>query len=78
MQRYVTTFQITNHDTFCALDCECNKEGSINFLCNDDGICTCKNGIEGDRCSRCKQGYSGFPNCQKAQLGKYILDWAWY
>ena len=46
------------------LDCECHKDGSVNSVCNQDGICTCKDDVEGDRCSRCKPNHFGFPSCQ--------------
>ena len=45
-------------------DCECDKLGSMNLTCSDKGICNCKEGVEGDRCSRCKPNFHGFPNCQ--------------
>ena len=57
-------FKLTYGQSFKFLDCECNLEGSINSVCNNDGLCSCKDGIDGDRCSRCKANMFGFPNCQ--------------
>ena len=52
------------------VDCECHEEGSMNQTCVDDGVCTCKEGIEGDRCSRCKPNHFNFPQCE----GIWILS----
>ena len=48
------------------LACECDLEGSTDLSCNADGICSCKDKIEGDQCKACKPGYYQHPNC----LGK--------
>ena len=48
------------------LACECDPEGSTELNCNADGICSCKDNVEGDQCKACKPGYYQHPNC----LGK--------
>lgn len=50
-----------------ALDCECDKDGSLETKVCDyfGGQCECRENVIGRRCSRCKTGYFGFPNCQK-------------
>ena len=49
---------------FLIIDCECDRQGSLSQTCSRDGICSCKDGIEGDRCSRCQDNHYGFPLCQ--------------
>ena len=45
--------------------CECNEEGSTDISCNEDGKCSCKPNINGEKCDACKDGHSDFPNCQE-------------
>ena len=62
------------------LACECNSDGSVNELCDDNGRCTCNEHVVGDKCDACAVGYGvfadcdhcvatyhGYPNC----IGKY-------
>ena len=44
--------------------CNCDRNGSQNILCSYDGICTCKAGFIGDKCSDCASGYFGYPKCK--------------
>ena len=46
-------------DSFLA--CDCNVEGSESTQCDDDGKCTCKANIVGDKCDQSEPGYFGFP-----------------
>ena len=48
------------------LACECNAEGSESTQCADNGKCTCKPNVTGDKCDQCAEGYTmnGFPTCQ--------------
>ena len=55
-----------NNNNLHVLACECDPEGSTELSCNADGICACKDNIEGDQCKTCKPGYYQHPNC----LGK--------
>ena len=49
------------------LECVCNKDGSNNAFCDDDGKCTCKGNYGGDKCDQCKEGFTG-PNCEKGNF----------
>lgn len=41
--------------------CECDPDGSISSNCEkESGRCYCKDGVGGDRCDDCLQGYYGF------------------
>ena len=55
-----------NNNNLHVLACECDSEGSTALSCNADGICSCKDNVEGDQCKACKPGYYQHPNC----LGK--------
>ena len=58
------------------LACGCNINGTESdydeqkreiFKCTDNGQCTCKEGknIDGDKCDRCREGFTNFPECDK-------------
>uniref|UniRef100_A0A673J6E4 Laminin subunit gamma-2-like n=1 Tax=Sinocyclocheilus rhinocerous TaxID=307959 RepID=A0A673J6E4_9TELE len=36
--------------------CNCNTAGSRGPVCNNEGRCTCKQGVYGDKCDRCHYG----------------------
>ena len=47
----------------------CNSDGSVNQLCDkSSGNCECHPFVDGLKCSKCQDGYYGFPECQ----GTYI------
>ncbi|TRZ04245.1 hypothetical protein DNTS_029928, partial [Danionella cerebrum] len=47
------------------LPCNCNIAGSQGPACNHEGLCTCKYGINGDKCDRCHDGSPVTPSgCQ--------------
>ena len=47
----------------------CNSDGSVNQLCDkSSGNCECLPFVDGLKCSKCQDGYYGFPECQ----GTYI------
>ena len=48
--------------------CECNTDGSVNELCDDNGRCTCNDHVVGDKCDACATGYGDFSGCD------YCLD----
>ena len=50
--------------TYFFADCECSKEGSIDVQCDQNGMCTCKDYVEGDKCTSCKENYIGYPSCE--------------
>ena len=50
-----------NH--FKILDCGCNIQGSSSSTCNSYGTCNCKTNVIGAKCTACKTGFYGFPNC---------------
>ncbi|XP_041698141.2 laminin subunit alpha-3 isoform X3 [Coregonus clupeaformis] len=44
--------------------CLCDRRGSVLELCDASGRCMCREGVEGQRCDRCRPGHHTFPNCQ--------------
>ncbi|XP_066935737.1 laminin subunit gamma-1-like [Clytia hemisphaerica] len=52
--------------------CNCNQDGSRSASCNNDGRCSCKPGVTGDKCDRCISGYYGFSStgCQPCYCDK--------
>ena len=57
------------------IECKCDHDGSEFDQCNDNGKCTCKPNVVGDKCDKCAEGYEGadFPHCsgKKNQLSMY-------
>ena len=49
-------------------ECGCNTSGSTSTSCSSSGVCSCKSNVEGTKCTTCKSGYYGFPNCQGKNL----------
>uniref|UniRef100_A0A674ELB0 Laminin subunit alpha 3 n=1 Tax=Salmo trutta TaxID=8032 RepID=A0A674ELB0_SALTR len=45
-------------------ECLCDRRGSVLELCDGSGRCVCREGVEGQRCDRCRPGHHTFPNCQ--------------
>ena len=45
------------------LGCDCNDLGSNSTSCHTNGQCFCKANIVGYKCTECKSGYHGFPDC---------------
>ncbi|XP_060900726.1 laminin subunit alpha-3-like isoform X1 [Labrus mixtus] len=44
--------------------CVCDYRGTVYGVCDALGRCLCRQGVEGERCDRCRPGYHSFPNCQ--------------
>ena len=44
--------------------CGCSTYGSSSISCNKSGECTCVPNVVGTKCTECKLGFFGFPNCQ--------------
>uniref|UniRef100_A0A0X3PKS7 Agrin n=1 Tax=Schistocephalus solidus TaxID=70667 RepID=A0A0X3PKS7_SCHSO len=42
--------------------CHCNKIGSRDPYCDEDGTCRCHWGVEGQKCDHCVEGYWGISN----------------
>ena len=51
------------------IDCDCNNQGSTSKECNSSGNCFCKLNVIGSKCTNCKLGYFGFPDC-KGKISK--------
>ena len=47
---------------YSKLACECNEDGSETTQCDQDGKCTCKPNITGDKCDQSEPGYYDFPD----------------
>ncbi|VEN49015.1 unnamed protein product [Callosobruchus maculatus] len=48
--------------------CNCSSTGSKQLQCDRlAGICTCREGYEGDKCDSCSFGYYGYPDCRKCE-----------
>ena len=47
------------------LACDCNPDGAVNHLCDDDGKCTCNEHVVGDKCDSCATGYGDFFTCDQ-------------
>uniref|UniRef100_H3ACQ9 Laminin subunit gamma 2 n=1 Tax=Latimeria chalumnae TaxID=7897 RepID=H3ACQ9_LATCH len=47
--------------------CSCNAQGSKTSQCDNNGRCTCKPGVMGDKCDRCQPGYRSLSEvgCQR-------------
>ena len=51
------------------LACSCNKQGSNLTECNSDGECYCKPNVINRKCTSCKNGFYGFPDCKDTIKG---------
>ena len=47
---------------YSKIACECNEDGSETTQCDQDGKCTCKPNITGDKCDQSEPGYYDFPD----------------
>ncbi|XP_062259930.1 laminin subunit gamma-2 [Platichthys flesus] len=45
--------------------CRCNTAGSVSATCDSRGRCSCKEGVSGDKCSRCPDGPIGPSGCSQ-------------
>uniref|UniRef100_A0A674EKB8 Laminin subunit alpha 3 n=1 Tax=Salmo trutta TaxID=8032 RepID=A0A674EKB8_SALTR len=52
------------------VECLCDRRGSVLELCDGSGRCVCREGVEGQRCDRCRPGHHTFPNCQICQCSE--------
>ncbi|KAM6148377.1 laminin subunit alpha-3 [Erethizon dorsatum] len=44
--------------------CDCNLQGVVSRICDDQGMCLCRPGVEGLRCDTCSMGFYSFPTCK--------------
>lgn len=49
---------------FSFAGCDCNLEGVLPEICDAQGRCLCRPGVEGPRCDACRSGFYSFPICQ--------------
>uniref|UniRef100_A0A4X2JQ08 Laminin subunit alpha 3 n=1 Tax=Vombatus ursinus TaxID=29139 RepID=A0A4X2JQ08_VOMUR len=57
-----------------SIGCECNSVGVVSEICDFQGKCLCRFGVDGPKCDRCSSGFYSFPACQACQcspLGSY-------
>ena len=59
MQKYVFFRAIVNlqHSYFFCSECECNEDGSVDERCDDEGKCSCKPNVIGDKCENCEENH---------------------
>ncbi|XP_026292152.1 laminin subunit alpha [Frankliniella occidentalis] len=58
-------FSLTSAYNSGALKCNCDYLGSTDFECAKfGGQCPCKANVIGRRCTECRNGYYGFPDCK--------------
>ena len=50
--------------------CNCNYHGTFNGHCDNIGQCSCFEGYDGLKCSKCEPNWSGFPKCERRK--KYL------
>ncbi|NXY21854.1 LAMC2 protein, partial [Atrichornis clamosus] len=52
----------------CCLPCHCHPWGSLSPQCDSGGRCSCKPGVEGDKCDRCQPGFEPLSEagCQRS------------
>ena len=58
----------SNYFTACfvfILACACDTQGTVDNAdtCDENGVCTCQNYVEGDKCDTCSAGYYNYPAC---------------
>uniref|UniRef100_A0A8C2WYG3 Laminin EGF-like domain-containing protein n=1 Tax=Cyclopterus lumpus TaxID=8103 RepID=A0A8C2WYG3_CYCLU len=46
------------------VECICDYRGTAYGVCDATGRCLCRQGVEGERCDRCRPGRHSFPTCQ--------------
>ena len=54
---------LTEFLIFCS-ECECNEDGSVDERCDDEGKCSCKSNVIGDKCSECQPDHYDYPRCE--------------
>ena len=73
MHTFIYTWICTNFNL--ALDCACDIMGSTSTECNENGACSCKTNIDGNKCTKCKPfTYGNFPDCESKFL-VWFLDY---
>ena len=56
-----------------ALDCACDIMGSTSTECDENGVCSCKTNIDGNKCAKCKSfTYGNFPDCESLFLVLFL------
>ncbi|XP_038057388.1 laminin subunit alpha-like isoform X2 [Patiria miniata] len=69
------TFSLSADYNNGALPCECDRQGSQSFNCEQlGGQCQCRPNIAGRRCSRCKIGFYQFPSCQRCRCRSGVCN----
>ncbi|XP_028327892.1 laminin subunit alpha-3-like [Gouania willdenowi] len=50
------------------IPCICDYRGTVSAICDTYGRCLCRQGVEGQRCDRCRSKYHFFPSCEASIL----------
>ncbi|XP_013408769.1 laminin subunit alpha isoform X2 [Lingula anatina] len=68
-------FSLTTDYNNGGLQCNCNSDGSQSFQCNEfGGQCRCKPNVIGRKCTQCRTGYFGFPDCRPCDCPLGLCD----
>ncbi|XP_021120763.1 laminin subunit alpha-3 [Heterocephalus glaber] len=58
-----------------AKECDCNLQGVLPRVCDNQRRCLCRPGVEGPRCDTCSMGFYSFPLCQACQCSALGSCW---
>ena len=48
--------------------CNCHSTGSLSDICSNDGSCSCKANVTGDKCIYCYPSLYPFPECNHGKI----------
>ncbi|XP_010637029.1 laminin subunit alpha-3 isoform X1 [Fukomys damarensis] len=56
-------------------DCDCDLQGVLPRICDNQKRCLCRPGVEGPRCDTCSMGFYSFPLCKACQCSPLGSCW---
>ncbi|NXI30726.1 LAMC2 protein, partial [Sterrhoptilus dennistouni] len=56
----------------CCLPCLCHPWGSLSPQCDNDGQCSCKPGVMGDKCDQCQPGFESLSEAGCRRSGQNL------
>uniref|UniRef100_A0A8C5G559 Laminin subunit alpha n=1 Tax=Gouania willdenowi TaxID=441366 RepID=A0A8C5G559_GOUWI len=63
-REYLTQLYFYAFPMCCVAACICDYRGTVSAICDTYGRCLCRQGVEGQRCDRCRSKYHFFPSCE--------------